>query len=94
LSGDVDEGIFYDDLHRPGRSELNSVQNLDLSYDAMGNILMKSDVSASNWSYHASKKHAVLTAGTNVYLYGKRSTNDVVAGRAKRRYQILSCVFR
>jgi RHS repeat-associated protein len=73
------ENFYYDNLHRLDYSELNNVQNLDLSYDAMGNILTKSDVSGSTWTYHATKKHAVITAGTNSYGYdlnGNQTTRN------------------
>ncbi len=56
------EAFYYDDLHRLDYSTLNGSTNLDLSYDAMGNITYKSDV--GNYTYHATKKHAVAsTAG-------------------------------
>ncbi len=63
------ENFYYDNLHRLNHSKLNNVQNLDLSYNAMGNILTKSDVSGSTWTYHATKKHAVTVAGSNTYAY-------------------------
>jgi RHS repeat-associated protein len=45
----------------------------------MGNVLTKSDVSGSTWAYHATKKHAVITAGTNSYGYdlnGNQTTRN------------------
>ncbi|MDH4055663.1 MAG: DUF4329 domain-containing protein [Gammaproteobacteria bacterium] len=76
------EDFLYDDLHRLDNSTLNNEPNLDLSYDTvgMGNITFKSDVHASaTWTYHATKKHAVITAGSNSYGYdanGNQSTRN------------------
>lgn len=63
------EDFFYDSMHRLDYSELNGVQNLDVGYDQLGNINFKSDVGAGNWTYHATKKHAVTSAGSNTYTY-------------------------
>ena len=41
--------------------------NLDLGYDALGNLTSKSDV--GSYSYDATKKHAVVSAGSNTYSY-------------------------
>jgi RHS repeat-associated protein len=79
LNRSLTEDFYYDNLHRLDYSKLNNVQNLDLSYNAMGNILTKSDVSGSTWAYHATKKHAVITAGTNSYGYdlnGNKTTRN------------------
>lgn len=64
------ENFYYDDLHRLDYSALNGVANLDLSYDAMGNILNRSDVAdGAAWTYHSTKKHAVLQAGSASITY-------------------------
>lgn len=64
------ENFFYDDLHRLDYSQLNGVQNLDLSYDALGNITRRSDVANNaTWTYDPTHKHQVLTAGTAAYSY-------------------------
>ncbi len=83
LKRSLTENFFYDNLHRLDYSQLNGVQNLDLSYDAMGNITSKSDVGAGTWTYHATKKHAVINAAGNTFSYDAngnqitRSSNDV-----------------
>ncbi len=84
LNRSLTEDFFYDNLHRLDYSKLNNVQNLDLSYDAMGNILTKSDVSGSTWVYHATKKHAVITAGTKSFGY------DLNGNQTKRNGETVS----
>ncbi|MGH8224289.1 MAG: hypothetical protein ACREQZ_15075, partial [Woeseiaceae bacterium] len=64
------EDFYYDNLHRLDYSKLNGVQNLDVAYDAMGNITFKDDVHpTATWTYHATKKHAAVTAGGHSYSY-------------------------
>lgn len=74
------EDFIYDDLHRLDYSLLNQSVNLDLSYDAMGNITSKSDVGGgATWTYHATKKHAVTQAGSSSYGYddnGNQTTRN------------------
>ena len=70
LNRSLTEDFVYDDLHRLDQSLLNQSQNLDLSYDAMGNITSRSDVGGgATWTYDATKKHAVTQAGSNTYTY-------------------------
>ncbi|MGQ0836651.1 MAG: FG-GAP-like repeat-containing protein, partial [Gammaproteobacteria bacterium] len=45
------ENFFYDDLYRLDYSTLNSLTNLNVDYDALGNITFKSDV--GSYTYHA-----------------------------------------
>ncbi len=57
------ENFSYDNLHRLTSS--TGPDPITVAYDALGNITSKSDVAGgSNWAYHATKKHAVTTAGT------------------------------
>lgn len=63
----VTETFVYDALDRLDFSQLNGVTNLDLAYDAIGNITSKSGV--GTYVYHATKKHAVASAGANSYGY-------------------------
>lgn len=64
------EEFVYDDLHRLDFSRLNNAVNLDMSYDVLGNITSRSDVGGgAAWIYDSAKKHAVLSAGPNSYLY-------------------------
>lgn len=69
INRNLEEKFYYDDVNRLDYSELNLATNLDLSYDSMGNILVKSDVTPSTWTYHSIKKHAVVTAGPSTYGY-------------------------
>lgn len=39
---ELTEAFYYDNLHRPDYSTLNGGTNLDLTYDALGNLTMKS----------------------------------------------------
>ena len=48
------EDFFYDNLHRLDYSNRNGVLNLDMSYDALGNIATKSDV--GTYTYHADQE--------------------------------------
>ena len=61
------EGFTYDALDRLTATSGNAVPNLTLAYDASGNLNSKSDV--GNYTYHASKKHAVTAAGSNTFAY-------------------------
>jgi len=72
LNRGLTEEFRYDALDRLDDSRRNGVVNLDLSYDAIGNINWKSDVcttAAPCYAYHASRKHAVTTAGSQTYGY-------------------------
>jgi RHS repeat-associated protein len=64
------ENFYYDNVHRLDYSQLNGVTNLDMSYDALGNITSRTDVgNNAAWGYSTSRKHQVLQAGGNSYAY-------------------------
>ena len=68
----LSEDFRYDTLDRLDDARRNGTINLDLSYDPIGNINWKSDVcptAAPCFGYHASRKHAVTTAGGQTYGY-------------------------
>jgi RHS repeat-associated protein len=65
--GTLNETFQYDALDRLDIARRNGTVTLDMAYDAIGNITSKSDV--GNYTYHATKKHAVVTAGANTYTY-------------------------
>ncbi len=44
-----------------------SVEIADVAYDALGNVTSRSDV--GSYGYHAVRKHAVVSAGSNSYTY-------------------------
>jgi RHS repeat-associated protein len=67
LTLSLTERFFYDNLYRLDYSTLNSVTNVDLAYNAIGNITSKSDV--GSYTYHATKKHAVIAAGGQSFAY-------------------------
>ena len=72
LNQNLTEEFRYDVLDRLDDSRRNGVVNLDLDYDAIGNIRWKSDVctgTAACYSYHATRKHAVTAAGGVSYGY-------------------------
>jgi RHS repeat-associated protein len=65
------ETFAYDELNRLDRSWRNGVLNVDVEYDALGNITSKFEegLGTYTYQYHASKKHAVTGAGANTYAY-------------------------
>jgi YD repeat-containing protein len=71
------ENVFYDNLYRLDHSTLSSstaptpASNLQMHYDAMGNITSRSDVaSGTAWTYDPVRKHALTNAGGAVaYAY-------------------------
>jgi RHS repeat-associated protein len=70
----LSENFYYDNLYRLDYSQLtvagNTTTNLDLGYDAMGNITSRSDIAGgAAWTYHPTKKHAVIQAGSGSYTY-------------------------
>ncbi len=67
LNRSLTEEFDYDALGRLDQSRLNGQLNLDLAYDATGNITYKSDI--GSYGYHPSKRHAVTTAGVRSYTY-------------------------
>lgn len=74
------ENYYYDNLHRLDYSTNNGVQNLDLSYAMNGNILSKSDVGSGTWTYHATKKHAVIATPGNTFNYDANGNQTVRNG--------------
>ena len=54
-------------MNRLDYSQRNGVTNLDVTLDAIGNVTWKSDV--GSYSYHATKRRAVVAAGSNSYGY-------------------------
>ena len=72
------ERFEYDELNRLDRSFRNTLQHLDLSYGAIGNIGTKSDV--GTYTYHSTKKHAVAsTAGTLNNSYGYDANGNMIS---------------
>jgi RHS repeat-associated protein len=72
------EEFFYDNLYRLDYSQLNGVTNLDLIYDALGNISAKSDV--GTYTYHATKKHQ-LTSINNGWSFSYDNNGNMTSGR-------------
>jgi len=66
------EDFRYDPLDRLVESRRNGTVNLEVAYDAIGNITRKSDVCAGStacYSYHAARRHAVVSAGGTKFSY-------------------------
>lgn len=66
------EDFYYDNLYRLDYSKLNGITNLDVGYDALGNITSKTGI--GTYTYPASgasavRPHAVTAAGSNSYSY-------------------------
>jgi hypothetical protein len=77
LKQGLTETFVYDALNRLDYSQRNGVTNLDVTLDAIGNITWKSDV--GSYSYHATKRRAVVSAGSHSYGYdanGNMTTRD------------------
>lgn len=69
LLGGMEETFSYDKFNRLKTSKLGSATAVDIEYDSIDNIYKKSDVGSSPYQYHATKKHAVTTAGTRTFAY-------------------------
>jgi RHS repeat-associated protein len=78
LTQSIKETFTYDNLYRLDYSKVNEVVNLDLSYSPLGNIETKSDV--GTYSYHASKKHAVVST-SNGWSFSYDANGNMVTGR-------------
>jgi RHS repeat-associated protein len=66
------EAFRYDDLGRLRESRRNGALDLEVEYDAIGNIRRKSDAcagAAACYSYHATRRHAVTAAGSQAFSY-------------------------
>jgi RHS repeat-associated protein len=84
LRQSLTEAFVYDNLYRLDYSTLNSVTNLDLSYDALGNVSSKSDV--GSYTYHGSKKHAVVSAGGMSFGYDANGNQTSRSGNSVSWY--------
>jgi RHS repeat-associated protein len=66
------ENFYYDGDYRLDHSTLNGTVNLQMTYNAAGNITSRGDVAGgSTWTYDATHRHAVTQAGSaaNTYTY-------------------------
>src|SRR6185312_1514250 len=74
------ENFFYDDLYRLDHSTLGASINLQMHYDATGNITSRSDLAGgSSWTYDPDRKHAVTQAGSPSYAYGYDANGNVTS---------------
>jgi RHS repeat-associated protein len=76
--GNLTEEFFYDNLYRLDYSTLNGVTNLDVGYDAMGNITSK--WGPGNYTYHPTKKHQVLST-SNGWSFSYDNNGNMTSGR-------------
>ncbi|HKX58891.1 MAG TPA: RHS repeat-associated core domain-containing protein [Steroidobacteraceae bacterium] len=66
------EEFRYDSLDRLLQARRNGEATLDIDYDLIGNIRRKSDVCSGTsacYGYHATQRHAVVSAGGRSYAY-------------------------
>jgi RHS repeat-associated protein len=71
------EEFSYDNLYRLDYSQLNGATNLDMAYDALGNITSKSDV--GSYTYDATKKHQVIST-SNGWSFGYDANGNMNSG--------------
>eukprot|EP00456_Euglypha_rotunda_P008747 TRINITY_DN11788_c0_g1_i6.p1 TRINITY_DN11788_c0_g1~~TRINITY_DN11788_c0_g1_i6.p1 ORF type:complete len:283 (+),score=73.22 TRINITY_DN11788_c0_g1_i6:123-971(+) len=95
ITAGLTESFNYDNLHRLDYSQLNGVTNLDLGYDAMGNITSRCEPTCgANWTYHSTKKHAVLQAPVGAtphsYTYDSNEIGRAVQQECRDRSRMPS----
>jgi RHS repeat-associated protein len=74
------ESFYYDDVYRLDHSTLNGTTNLQMHYDATGNITSRSDLAGgATWTYDANRKHAVTQAGNAAYQYAYDANGNVTS---------------
>jgi RHS repeat-associated protein len=72
------ENFYYDNLYRLDHSTLGGSTNLQMGYDAMGDITSRSDVAGgATWTYDPVRKHAVTQAGSSAYTYAYDANGNV-----------------
>ncbi len=77
LAANLTETFAYDNLYRLDYSRLNGTTNLDLGYNALGNITQRCEPNCgSTWTYHANKKHAVTQASVGSVAYSYTYDNN------------------
>jgi hypothetical protein len=74
----VTEDFWYDVLNRFDSSKRNGATNQDVTLDAIGNITWKLGI--GSYTYHATKKRAVVSAGSVNYAY---DNNGNIGGRSR-----------
>ncbi len=85
LSQGLREEFRYDALDRLVQSRRNGAVNLELDYDPIGNIRRKSDICSGTgacYTYHAARKHAVVSAGGRKYAYDANGNMTKRDGKA------------
>jgi RHS repeat-associated protein len=74
------ENFYYDNLYRLDHSMLGSNVNLQMGYDAMGDITSRSDVAGgATWTYDPVRKHAVTQAGSSSFTYAYDGNGNVTS---------------
>jgi RHS repeat-associated protein len=87
------ENFYYDNLYRLDHSTLGGTTNLQMQYDAMGDITSRSDIAGgATWTYDATHKHQVTQAGSSAYSYlydgngNARNRNGTLIGWTSYNY--------
>ena len=74
------ENFYYDNLYRLDHSTLGGSTNLQMGYDAMGDITSRSDVAGgATWTYDPVRKHAVTQAGSSAYTYAYNANGNATS---------------
>jgi RHS repeat-associated protein len=72
------ESFEYDDLYRLRRSQLNGSTNLELTFDALGNVKSKSGI--GEYNYHSTKKHQLISTA-NSWSFTYDLNGNMTSGR-------------
>jgi RHS repeat-associated protein len=62
------EDLYYDDLHRL-QSSVVGATTVSYGYDPLGNLTQKTDLGFGQWTYHATRRHQLLSAAGGLVSY-------------------------
>jgi RHS repeat-associated protein len=71
------EDLYYDDLHRL-QSSVVGATTVSYGYDPLGNLTQKTDLGAGQWSYHATRRHQLLSAAGGAVTYTYDANGNAV----------------
>ena len=78
-NADLTENFYYDNLYRLDHSALGGTTNLQMTYDVMGDITVRSDIDGgASWTYDSVRKHSVVQAGNPSHSYSYGSNGSAI----------------